>query len=320
MYSWGDDTSTWKNPGKYNYGPAKKPYLDGMAKEAESKGPKSYTSKAEPKLELVDPKGKIITSDSENVLLVGLDGTGSMQTMPAEFFDRASLLYQTLFKYRPDVEISFSVIGDAKWDKWPLQVSNFGKGVTLDDYLKALHAEGAGGPGIQESYELWGHYLNHNVKVPKAISPTLILIGDEKFYDNIDPDQVQKFIGSKLQAPIPSMEMWKQLAERFDIYMLRKSYSGHDEKVLAQWNEALGPQRIIPIEDPQRVVDVALGIVAKKWGNFGDFAQNLSARQDEPNIEKVMTSLRAVSVPIDTKSKIVGAGKPVKKSQKLVDE
>src|SRR3989338_5924965 len=193
MYSWGDDTSTWKNPGAYDYGSARKPYLEDLAKDAADKGPRSYALKSSPNLALVDPKGKTIKTESEDVIVVAVDGTGSMQTWPAEIFDRLPLLYQTLSKYRPDTELSFSVIGDAAADNWPVQITNFGKGPTLDDYLKAVKAEGGGGPGIRESYELWAYAIDKKVTTPKATSPFLIIMGDEKFYDPIKPEQVKHY-------------------------------------------------------------------------------------------------------------------------------
>ena len=322
MYSWGDDTSTWKNPGAYDYGSARKPYLDDLAKDAASKGPRSYSLKATPNLALVDPKNKIIKTESEDVIVVAVDGTGSMQSWPAEIFDRLPLLYQTLSKYRPNTEVSFSVIGDATSDTWPTQISDFGKGVSLDDYLKALKPEGGGGGGMKESYELWGHFMNQYCEMPKAISPTMIIMGDEKFYPAINPAQAEHYLGRTLQGPLDSMAVWKELGNKFDIYLLRKSYPGHDEEIIKQWAEAIGSQRIIPVEESTRAVDVALGLVAKKWGYFTDFKDNLSARQDDENIKKVMKSLKAASiaVPGSTKSTLVGAGAASKKSKKLTEE
>lgn len=321
MYSWGDDTGAWKNPGAYKYDSARKPYLDDLAKDAADKGPRSYAAKSTPNLKLVDPKGKTIKTESEDVVILCVDGTGSMQTWPAEIFDRLPLLYQTLSQYRPTVEFSFSVIGDATAaDRWPTQVTDFGKGVSLDEYLEALKAEGGGGGGARESYELWAYFINQHCETPKANSPTLIIMGDEGFYPKIDPDQVKHYFGDTLQAPLDSKAVWQELANRFDLYLLRKSYSSHsglDEQIKTQWAEAIGSQRIIPVEDPLRVVDVAMGLVAKKWGKFGDFKTNLAARQDGENIETVMKSLRAVSVALPESPKSTYDKKSGKKSVKL---
>lgn len=305
MYGWGDDTNTWKNPGAYDFGSARRSYLEGLAKSAEAKGPRTYTKGKKPDLKLVDPKNKEISSDSENPIIIAVDGTGSMQHYPAEIFDRLPLLYQTLSKYKPDVEISFSVIGDAVSDQWPVQVSNFGKGPTLDDYLKALVPEGGGGPGIRENYELWAYFMHENAKTPKATSPFMIIMGDEKFYETIKPELVKKYIGVDLAQSMDAKTVWKNLSQRFNIYFLRKPYEGHDKEIVAQWGEAIGEQKIIPVYDATRVVDVAMGLIAKSWGNFDDFKTNLSARQDADGIKKVMTSLRAApGVDKDLKSKV----------------
>lgn len=296
MYSWGDDTKVWKKPKSYDYGSARAGYLEDLAKKSKSEGERTYLSSKlskGPKLELVDPKGKEITTESTNPVLIAVDGTGSMQTWPAEIFDRLPLLYQTLSKYRKDVELSFSVIGDAGSDRWPVQISNFGKELTLDKYLKALCPEGGGGPGVRESYELWGYYVSQHVLTPKAEKPFLILMGDEAFYNKVDPQQAKHYLGEGLQAPVESLGIWKKLDDKFNIYLLRKSYPGYDEKIKAQWAEAIGLQKIVPVDDPKRVVDIAMGIIARSWGYFSDFKTNISARQDEPEIKKVMESIRA---------------------------
>lgn len=316
MYSWGSDTSTWKGPGKYDYGDAMKPYLDKLEEKAESE--RIYSKKKGPDLKIVEPKNREITTESENPILIAVDGTGSMQKWPAEIFDRLPLLYQTLSKYKDGIEMSFSVIGDAKSDQWPTQISNFGKGPTLDDFLKGLSAEGGGGPGIRESYELWAYFVHQHVKTPKATSPFMIVMGDEMFYNVVDPKEVNHYLGETIQAPIDSMGIWKALGQKFDIYLLRKSYEPHDDQIKAQWAEAIGEQKIIPVYDPLRVVDVAMGLISKQWGQFGDFSKNLSARQDGKNIETVMESLRvAPGLPEGMKS-IVKGGTTSKKSKSLI--
>ncbi len=307
----------WKGPGKFDFGSAKKPYLDNLAKEAESLGPRDYLSKKTPDLKLVDPKGKTIKSDSKDVLILGLDGTGSMKKSPFEFFDRSPLIYQTLVKYCPDIEICYSVIGDAKWDQWPAQVNDFGKGVGLDSHLKALLAEGGGGPGIRESYELWAHFMLNHVEIPKAESPTMIIIGDERFYEQIDPAQVKEVFGGELTQPLSSMKVWQQLAERYDIYHLHQKFTGgyeaekKDGEIVDAWKEAIGEQRVIQIYDPMRIADQVMGIMAIKWGYSSDFKKNMNARQDDKEVESVMASLRAASISHSRES--------VKKSKKLAE-
>ncbi len=202
MYSWGGSTKDWKKPDAYKYDSARAPYLDSMAAASKAKGGRHYNRGSSPDMKLVDPRGKTISSDSRNVIVFGIDGTGSMVNWPAEIFDRLPLLYQTLSQYRADLEVSFGVIGDATCDSYPLQVNSFGKGVSLEDHINALFPEGGGGGQVSESYELFGYFALNNVKVPNAVSPFLFICGDEKFYTAIDPDQVEHYIGDRLQGPL----------------------------------------------------------------------------------------------------------------------
>ncbi|MFW5746062.1 MAG: hypothetical protein ACOCWQ_00750, partial [Nanoarchaeota archaeon] len=191
MYSWGNDTSTWRGPGRYNFDSARRGYLDDLAQSAAAKGPRSYTAPPGPDLGLVDPHGKRIHSDKKNPVIVAVDVTGSMAAWPGEIFDRLPLLYQTLSQYRDDVEISFCAIGDANSDRYPLQINEFASGVALEDHLKALYPEGGGGGQSRESYELFGYHVLQNAQTPNATSPFLIMFGDEGFYDTVDPDQAE---------------------------------------------------------------------------------------------------------------------------------
>lgn len=293
MYGWVNNTANWKKPGGYDFGDAEKPYLGDPKAKTESE--RSYVATKAPNLELVDPKKVKLASDSKNPIVVAVDGTGSMQTWPAEIFDRLPLLYATLAKYQSDVELSFSVIGDVNSDDWPVQVGAFDKGPALDDVLQALHPEGGGGPGIRESYELWAYFMQECCTTEKATNPFMIIMGDEMFYDSVNAKQAKSKLGLSLQADVPAMEVWKNLGQRYDIRLLRKQYgSGQDEKIEAQWAEAIGQQNIVPVYEKERVVDVAIGLVAKRWGEYSDFEINLSARQDSKGIAIVKDSLKAV--------------------------
>ncbi|MFH1917244.1 MAG: hypothetical protein ABIJ21_08345 [Nanoarchaeota archaeon] len=298
MYSWGPDTTEWRGKKKYSFDSARSPYLDSLKSAADKKGPRAYTRRASPG-KLVDPRGKDISSDSENPLIVAVDVTGSMATAPGEFFDRAPLLYQTLSQYKTDLEICFGAIGDATCDNYPLQVNSFGKGLDLEEHIKAIGCEGGGGGQISESYELFGHFILNHCTTPKAKSPFLFIYGDEKFYDSVNPDQVKHYIGDKMQGPMESDKVWKGLMQRFNVYLLQKPYghgdSGVTREVKAHWAKAIGPQRIIDVPSPERTVDVIMGIVAKTWGRFGDFKDNLDARQDDPALkDSVYASIRFV--------------------------
>jgi hypothetical protein len=299
MYSWGPSTRDWKKPGAYNFDSARAPYLNSLASASSAKGGRSYSLRREPDATLTLAK-KAISSDSENVIVVGVDVTGSMDTWPGEIFDRLPLFYQTLSQYRPDVEMSFNAIGDASCDRWPLQVTDFGKGVSLEENLRALGCEGGGGGQVSESYELFGHYMNTKCSTPKALSPFLFIFGDEKFYPQVEPEQVKHYIGDTLEKRLKSEEVWNSLNRKFNLFYLHKPYgSGGDSRITKEvgdyWKAAIGPQHVIELPSSERAVDVAIAIVAKTWGQYGDFKKSMLARHDPGDVAPVDYSIRMVA-------------------------
>lgn len=314
MYGWNDDRSTWKKPDAYKFDSARAPYLDKLAADGAKKGPRTYTRPAGPDMALVDPKNKVITTESENPIVFLVDGTGSMVGWPAEFFDRAPLLYKTLSQYRPDVEIAFGVIGDANSDRYPYQINNFGKGVTLDDHIKALFPEGNGGGQISESYELAAYHILNNCQTPKAKAPFLFVFGDEKFYESVSQEQAEHYLGTKLQGDVSSKDVWKALNQKFNLFYLQKPYGHGNESDITRdvkqyWTDAIGVQRVIDIPSADRAVDVAMAIVARYWGQFSDFKDNMSARQDDATVAGVVKSIRyipAADPAASGKSLVVG--------------
>ncbi len=300
MYSWGGGTANWKKPGSYKYDSARAPYLDKLASAASARGGRAYAKRSSPDSKLVGTNGKVITTASENPVVFAIDVTGSMQDWPSEIFDRLPLFYQTLSQYRPDVEISFAAIGDANGDNYPLQVNNFGKGVELEDHIKALCPEGGGGGQFSESYELFGYFALKKVEMPNAKSPFLLICGDEKFYSKVEPGQVEHYIGDRLQSPLEGKAVWEGLMQRFNVFFLHKPYEGGDRpevdrEVVEYWAAAIGRQRIIELPGSDRVVDIAMGIIAKHWGQYGDFKGSMDARQTDPAvISAVHNSLRFI--------------------------
>jgi hypothetical protein len=310
MYGWGGDTASWKGSGKYKYDSARSPYLDKLKKDAGKKGPRTYVDSSEPDMAYVNTRDKTIKSESKNPIVFAVDVTGSMSSWPGEIFDRLPLFYQTLSQYKEDLKVCFAAIGDATCDEYPIQVNNFGKGLELEDHLKAVGCEGGGGGHITESYELFGYFMKEHCEVPNATSPFLFICGDETFYNRIDPAQVEHYIGDKLENAKNSLQ--KPYGSGYD--------SGVTSEVRERWADALGDQRIIELPSAERVVDIAMGIVSKYWGKFGDFKDNLSARQDDSVAASVYNSLRFIKRKESETARSVIKGKSKKKATMSLSE
>jgi ribosomal protein L40E len=304
MYSWNEDTSSWYGSGKYAYSPAAAPMRTEAATRAAAAGPRTYQGKSGPNEKIIDPR-KRISTQSANPLIVAIDVTGSMASWPFEIFDRLPLLYNTLAQYRPDVEICFAAIGDAAVDRWPLQVTTFASGYDLEQLLGALYGEGGGGDA-PESYGLFAHWVNTHVEIPNAgETPFMIVFGDINMHAKVGRGQVEHYLGDKVSGDLDALAEWQKVTQKWNTWFLRRPGGKRGDMVDDQWGKAIGAQKVFHIEDEQRAVDYAMGLVARSWGYFGDFQDNMRARQDESKVKQVSKPIEMICprcgapIPVD---------------------
>jgi hypothetical protein len=302
MYSWDEDTSSWYGSGKYSYGPGGATRRAEAAERAAARGPRSYERSGGPVEKVIDPR-KRVSSGSQNPLIIAVDVTGSMASWPAEIFDRLPLLYNTLSQYREDLEICFAAIGDASCDRWPLQVTSFAGGFDLEQLLGSLYGEGGGGDA-PESYGLFAHWVNTHVEVPSlSETPFLIVYGDITMHEKVPKGEIEHYLGDSVAKDVDAVEAWRTLAQTWNAWFLRRAGKPGDA-IDKQWGRAVGEQKILHIQDEERAVDYAMGLIARAWGHFGDFKDNMRARHSEDKVEKL-------SRPIEMKCPRCGGPVPV---------
>lgn len=304
MYSWNEDTSDWYGDAKYAYSPAASAKREAAAKRAAASGPRTYEKKAHPNEKVIDPKKKISTQ-SKNPLIIAVDVTGSMASWPREIFDRLPLLYNTLSQYREDLEICFVAIGDAAVDHWPLQVTTFASGFDLEQLLGSLYGEGGGGDA-PESYGLFAHWVNTHVEIPKAEEvPFLIVFGDIDMHPVVPKDQINHYLGDKIRKDEDAIKAWKKVTQTWNTWFLRRPGGKQGDRIDKQWGMAIGEQKIFHIQDEQRAVDYAMGLVARKWGHFDNFQDNMRARQSEDKVTLISKPIEMICpscggpIPVD---------------------
>ena len=304
MYSWNEDTSSWYGKGTYTYGPGGAKKRKAAAKRAKASGPRTYEAKGGPNEKIIDPH-KHISSGSANPLIIAVDVTGSMASWPAEIFDRLPLLYNTLSQYREDLEICFAAIGDVNNDQWPLQVTTFAGGFDLEQLLGSLYGEGGGGDA-PESYGLFAHWVNTHVKAPKAQDvPFLIVFGDVTMHPETPKEQVSYYLGDQLRGDVDSLAAWQQVSSTWNTWFLRRPTGKKGDEVDKQWGQAIGAQKVFHIQDELRAVDYSMGLIARAWGRFGDFQDNMRARQSEDKVAMLSAPIEMMCprcggpVPVD---------------------
>jgi hypothetical protein len=186
----------------------------------QSRRPACLWRKSQPHEKIIDPQ-KRIRSESKNPIIVAVDVTGSMASWPAEIFDRLPLLFNTLSQYRPDVEICFAAIGDAGYDRWPLQVTTFASGFDLEQLLGGIYGEGGGGDA-PESYGLFAHWVNTHVEASNAEEmPFLIVFGDITMHPTVPAKQISHYLGDSAQD-VNAITAWQQVAQKWNTWFLRR--------------------------------------------------------------------------------------------------
>ena len=304
MYSWDEDTSKWYGAGTYKYSPRGAAVRMAAAARAKASGPRTYEKKTQPNEKIIDPS-KHIRSESSNPLIIAVDVTGSMANWPFEIFDRLPLLFNTLSQYREDLQVCFAAIGDAVVDRWPLQVTTFASGFDLEQLLGSLYGEGGGGDA-PESYGLFAHWVNTHVQVPNATeSPFLILFGDATMHPTVPGAQIGHYLGDGQSRDLDSIKTWGEVTQTWNTWFLRRPTGRRGDEVDRQWGRAIGDQKTFHIDDEQRAVDYAMGLIARAWGHFGDFQDNMRARQSEDKVEQLSKPIELLCprcggpVPVD---------------------
>jgi hypothetical protein len=242
---------------------------------------------------LPPPVGRTVRSESPTPLVVGVDVTGSMGEWPGIIFGKLPVLYNEVKLHLPEVEISFCAIGDANIDRFPLQVCDFGKGKALEPGLNAICPEGGGGGGIKESYELAAYFYARHAELPRAERALFVFCGDEAFYDRIKVSTVQRTIGDVIPDDLDSAAVFAELGRKFDVYALRVPYEDQerDDYIHGRWQEVLGRQRVLRMEDPKRIVDCVIGLGAILADEADSFSSRLAIRQTPSQVAEVMRAL-----------------------------
>jgi hypothetical protein len=303
MYSWDEDTSGWYGTATYSYAPTGAARRDEAAERARAHGPRTYEKKNGPNQKVTDSR-KHVHTNSLNPLIVAVDVTGSMASWPFEIFDRLPLLYNTLSQYREDLEVCFVAIGDAGCDQWPLQTTTFASGYDLEQLLGSLYGEGGGGDA-PESYGLFAHWVNTHVQIPNAAEmPFMIVFGDAPMHPTVPKGQIAHYLGNQASRDVDSIAAWRQVCKNWNVWFLRRPTGKPGDSVDQQWGQAITAQKIFQIEDEQRAVDYAMGLIARAWGHFGDFQNNMRARQSE-------SIVASVSEPIELKCPRCGGPIPL---------
>ena len=202
--------------------------------------------------------------------------------------------------YLTDPSLSFCAVDDTK-DRAPLQVTDFGQGVQIDQLISKIYIE-RGGSGTEEYHEIYEmaalFYLEQCELSNNCELPYFFITGDEHFYLKVKADIVEKIMGFiPPKDIINSVDVWRELKKKFNVFHIHKPYAKGkiEQGELTDWFNALGEERILEMKTPKAVIDVILGVIALTSGarTLEGYVKDMEERgQEKERIEEVVYSLR----------------------------
>lgn len=218
---------------------------------------------------------------------VFFDVTGSMHGIPVVLEKKLAGLMALLTQkgYVAHPQILFGAIGDANSDHVPLQVGQFESGVEMDDDLDKIYLEGGGGGQNRETYELSHYFFWKHTSIDcwekRQHKGYFFTMGDEAPYEYVRKDHVQRLIGTKLQADIPTKDVIAALSERYHVFhiIIEEGSYPHEPTIEKAWTDLLG-ERVLKLEDQNNVAEL--------------IASTIGLTEGTVDIDNVATDLAAV--------------------------
>lgn len=210
-------------------------------------------------------------------IIVGLDVTGSMSRVLRSVIDNLNTFVENIYSRNivPDPQVCFMGIGDADFDRAPLQVTQFESDIRIAESLRDIWLEQAGGGNDFESYTLpWFFAQNHvyaDAIEKRGKKGYLFTMGDECCPARITKAQIKKVFGYDIEeADIPTEDLLAQVSQNWEVYHLviteGNFYSGryrdHDgpQKIKNTWGKYL-EERCIYVTDMTKIPEILVSIL-----------------------------------------------------------
>ncbi len=277
--------------------------------------------------DLLNPKGVIRESrDSKEhpesvAIAVCFDVTGSMGQVPTIMQTKLPQLMGLLLRkgYVTDPQVMFAAVGDYHSDVSPLQVGQFESGIEMEDAMSHMFLEGNGGGQNQESYELALYFFGHKTSIDcfekRGKKGYLFMIGDEHAYPNVTRDEIESVLGDKVEAHVPVAEAVRAAQEKYEVFFIIPKGTTYfsDPKLKKHWQELVGAERVIMLEDPAAVCETIASTIGLIEGTT-DIAAVASDLKDVGVSAAIVRSVTNALDPLAANALAMAAGGGLAKS------
>jgi len=257
-----------------------------------------------------------------NAVFVGLDVTGSMQTIPLQMQSSLRELMGYLLRkgYLEDPAICVAGIGDAEVssDRAPFQVGQFESGIEIENDLTNIFLEGGGGGNRHESYDLALYYLARLVKTDawekRGDKGYAFIICDESLPERCLASVANRIFGVSEKQNIPIETLIGEVLEKWELFcIVPNNTQNYRTYYQDSWVKALG-QRVIFLEDPKLIVETIAAAIGTIEDTAGDLDKDLKevSGLSISSVSTIKNAISAISKTTVTKGKGRGLKKVTK--------
>ena len=208
-------------------------------------------------------------------IIIGVDVTGSMGMLAEELVVRGlNETFTALIARQPvsDPHVMAMAIGDAYFDRAPLQATQFEADLRIVEQLRELWLEGGGGGNRGESYCLAHAFAGlktvHDARQQRGKRGFLFTVGDEPVLDGIERDQLSRVLGIEARRGISGREAVRMASEAYEVFhiIVDGTYAARRmAEVRASW-EAILPERVIHLPDPAKLAETIVATIEAASG------------------------------------------------------
>lgn len=205
-------------------------------------------------------------------IIIGLDVTGSMGSILQVMAEKLGELIIEIHKRKPvtDPQIMFNAIGDAVFDDYPLQVTQFESDIRIAQQLTDVYFERGGGGNGFESYPLAWYFAANHTKCDnyekRGKKGFLFTFGDDGFPDRLTKREIENIFGDKVEKDIPVEEVLAQVNRQYEVFHFCMAQGGsHSESDYKHWKSLLG-ERAIRIRDYTKIPEIIVSILETMAG------------------------------------------------------
>lgn len=209
-------------------------------------------------------------------IIVALDVTGSMGRIPEMLIKgNMGVFIEEIYERKPvsDPHLMFMGVGDAAYDRAPLQVTQFEADTRIADQLAEIYLEGGGGGNHFESYHLPWYFAamrtRHDALLKRGRKGYLFTVGDEEPPKELLASQVEAVLGDTLERDLTAKEVLAMAEQAYHVYHVvveqGSHYRSYGDRVMDAWRDLLG-QRVIPLSDYTKLSEVLVSTIALNEG------------------------------------------------------